>query len=80
MKNKCPCCGYLTIPEKESWGHICPVCFWEIDGFLKNDDQPSYANHGISINEAKANYKKIGACVKEMLPHVRKPKPEEMNL
>jgi hypothetical protein len=47
---------------------------------LKNDNQLSYANHGISINEAKANYKKIGACVKEMLPHVTKPNPEEINL
>jgi len=26
----CPCCGYLTLPERGAYD-ICPVCFWEDD-------------------------------------------------
>lgn len=29
--NKCPCCGYLTLPERGQYD-ICPVCLWEDDG------------------------------------------------
>ncbi|HEI2325144.1 TPA: hypothetical protein SI485_004590, partial [Escherichia coli] len=27
---KCPCCGYLTLPERGQYD-ICPVCQWEDD-------------------------------------------------
>ena len=27
--SKCPCCGYLTIPNKgDALAYICPVCMW----------------------------------------------------
>ena len=35
--SKCPCCGYLTIPNNgDALGYICPVCMWEIDLFIKS--------------------------------------------
>ncbi len=75
-KYQCPCCGYFTynIPANEDCGYICPVCFWENDPFIAFDDETSDANHGITLNEAKANYLQFGACEEEMLCHVRPPK------
>lgn len=79
-KHPCPCCGYYTypVPAEEDCGYICPVCFWENDSFIASDDDPSDSNHGITLNEAKANYLQLGACCKAMLRHVRPPKPGEM--
>lgn len=37
----------------------------------------SGANHGLTLKEGQQNYKAFGACKKEMIPHVRKPKPFE---
>lgn len=80
-KHKCPCCGYITIADDQGvpcFGDICPVCFWEID-FLAGPDDPSAANHGLTLTQAQKNYKDFGACEKEMLQHVRDPKPEELS-
>lgn len=41
-------------------------------------DIPSGANHGLTLRAAKNNYRLFGACEKEMLPHVRKPKESEI--
>lgn len=38
---------------------------------------PSSANHGLTLKEGQQNYKEFGACEREMLPHVRKPKSFE---
>lgn len=75
----CPCCGYFTypVPPKEDCGYICSVCFWENDPFLHSDDEPSDSNHGIALNEAKANFLRFGACEEAMLQYVRPPKKEE---
>ena len=63
-KYQCPCCSYFTynVPPAEDWGF--------------NDD-PSGSNHGITLNEAKSNYLKFGACEEEMLQYVRPPKSSE---
>ncbi|EJB9782664.1 hypothetical protein MXI60_003206, partial [Salmonella enterica subsp. enterica serovar Meleagridis] len=29
--NKCPCCSYLTLPERGQYD-VCPICQWEDDG------------------------------------------------
>ena len=51
--SKCPCCGYLTIPNKgDALAYICPVCMWEIDLFIKSDDESSDLNKGLSLKEA----------------------------
>lgn len=77
----CPCCGCLTfpVPQNEAIAYICPVCFWENDVFIESDEEPSDENHGMSLNEARENYQKIGACSENMLVHVRKPRPEEIS-
>ncbi|EEW2168121.1 hypothetical protein PPV52_004650 [Escherichia coli O103] len=43
---KCPCCGYLTLPERGQYD-ICPVCQWEDDG-RSEDRLNSYS----SVNHA----------------------------
>lgn len=79
MKYKCPCCGYYTfpIPARDALAYICPVCFWENDLFTSSDDEPSDENHGLTLNQGRATFKRIGACRPEMLVHVRKPTAEE---
>jgi cysteine-rich CPCC protein len=76
---RCPCCGCKTLPERGG-DDICPVCFWEDDG---QDDQDADVvrggpNHALSLTQARANYRSFGACEERLLPHVRKPLPEEL--
>lgn len=74
-KYKCPVCGYYTLNSR-GWNEICPVCFWEDDDFSIGEtmdlDEESLCN-GMSINEAKNNYKLLGAVEKDCLNLVRKP-------
>lgn len=81
MNHKCPCCGFYTFPQplNKSIGDICPVCFWEIDFFAGSDDEPSGANHGLSLNECRNNFKEFGACTSAMTKYVRAALPEEMS-
>jgi hypothetical protein len=80
MKYKCPCCGCYTytVPTERNHAFICDVCFWENDLLLSSDIEPSDSNHGLTLHEAKENYRNMGACCKEMLQHVRPPKPDEL--
>lgn len=82
MKYKCPCCNNFTFPvsPKDDVGYICPVCFWENDAFISNENEPSDCNHGITLLEGRANYKKFGACEKSMIENVRKPYIDEMRI
>lgn len=76
----CPCCGCLTLPapETECLGFICPVCFWELDLFTDGPADPSDCNHGLTLPEARLNYRRLGACAEAMLSHVRPPRKEEL--
>ncbi len=74
-KSACHCCGCLTISERGRHD-ICPVCFWEDDPDQTPEQDLGGANP-MSLIEAQANYKKIGACEPAMLPHVRAPGPHE---
>ena len=60
---KCLCCGLetLPVPPEEAIAFICPVCWWENDVFIKSDDELSDENKGITLNEARANYKKCSS-------------------
>lgn len=80
-KVKCPCCGCYTIPQgtKENYptdGYICEVCFWEIDEFISSDDEWNDVN-GLTLNEARENYKVFGSVNRKYLGKVRKPTDEE---
>jgi len=72
MKVKCPCCEHLSIEEE--WD-ICPICFWENDPVMSQEnwlDTSIGANH-VSLNEARRNYLLFGACDERVLKYVRKP-------
>ena len=57
---------------------ICPVCFWEDDlDQIEDPDLEEQANT-VSLNQARENYKKFGACEEDMLKHVRPPKEDEL--
>lgn len=78
MKFACHCCGNLTMDtDPTDTFNICPVCFWEheyTDGMPFGVSGPN----GCSLNEARENYKRIGACTEKDMEFVRKPLPEEI--
>lgn len=76
-KYRCPCCGYYTLEDDPGHFDICPVCFWEDDGI--QSDNPDYGGGAnvISLNQARENYKKFGACDIVSLDAVRPPTDEE---
>lgn len=80
MRYQCPCCGCFTysVPPREDHGYICPVCFWENDRQLCSDKEKSSSNHGLTLAEAKENYRRIGACEEAMREHVREPRADEI--
>ena len=57
----CPCCG-ADIPENPYPGYICATCWWEIDPFVCSDSEPSDLNHGLSLEEARMNFRAFGVC------------------
>jgi Cysteine-rich CPCC len=76
--NPCPCCGFLTMREPPGSYVICPICAWEDDGVQYAD--PSYEGgaNGISLTQARENYRSIGAISKSRLSMVRPPLPDEL--
>jgi hypothetical protein len=76
-KYKCPCCGYYTLEDEPGHFDICPVCGWEDDNLQA--DEPNYAGgaNRINLNQARENYKKIGAIEECFLDDVRPPTEEE---
>jgi len=32
---------------------ICPVCFWEINLFIKSEDESSDQNHDLTLDQAR---------------------------
>ncbi len=76
---RCPCCGCKTLDERGGY-EICQVCFWEDDG---QDDHDANIvrggpNGALSLSEARANYRKFGACEQQFVGNVRQPRPEEL--
>lgn len=76
VKISCRCCEHLTIDARGDYD-ICPVCFWEDDNVPGYDD-PSGANHGLTLAEGRENYRMIGACEIDMLQYVRPALLEEV--
>ncbi|GAA5214241.1 CPCC family cysteine-rich protein [Corallincola platygyrae] len=65
---QCPCCDHFTLEQRGRY-EICPVCFWE-DEPLLDDDEGSAANHGVSLTDARINFLTLGASYPEMKKHV----------
>ena len=79
-KLKCPCCGYYTIDNDgdDIVVDICEVCYWQYDVIAQ--ENPNIAigpNHGVSLNQARENYKRIGASSIRVKDFVRLPKENE---
>lgn len=79
-KYPCPCCGFKSfpVPAADALAYICPVCFWENDVFTTSDDEPSDENCGMTLNQGRAAYRKLGVVREEFLQYVREPLPEEI--
>lgn len=77
LKYKCPCCGYYTLKELGVYD-ICPVCYWEDDPFQIEDPDLEEQANTVSLNQAKENYKKFGACEERLKKYVRQPKKDEL--
>jgi hypothetical protein len=79
IKYCCPCCGFRTLSRKPpgSYG-ICPVCYWEDDA-AQFDDPTADGDgaNGVSLDQARKNFKEFGASEREALEYVRPPNPEE---
>lgn len=71
-KFKCPCCGCYTLESRGNY-EICEVCFWEDDRVQESDPKLAGGANRVSLNEARENFKKFGACEKSMVLKVRKP-------
>lgn len=74
----CPACANLTLHEQPPGTfEICPVCWWEDDRVqFYEPDYPGGANR-VSLNEARANYRRIGAAAPEDVGRVRAPRSDE---
>ncbi|MDB5345215.1 MAG: hypothetical protein JWP89_3592 [Schlesneria sp.] len=73
----CFICGHKTLDSRCDWD-ICPVCFWEDDTYVdENQDESSPANGDMRVSEAQANYIVHGCCCLAVLSHVRAPKRDE---
>jgi len=75
MKYTCFICGYKTLDSRCDWD-ICPVCFWEDDVWVEEEDENSPAN-SLLVSVAQANFMLFGAVDKKSINDVRKPLPNE---
>jgi hypothetical protein len=76
----CPCCGFLTLPEKPPGTFaICPVCFWEDDDSQFRDPIFDGGANQVSLVQARKNFTEYGAVAREFRGQVRAPLPEETN-
>jgi hypothetical protein len=76
---RCPCCECKTLGERGGF-EICPVCFWEDDGQDDHDADVVRGgpNGALSLSQARANYRRLGACDEQSVGSVRPPRPEEL--
>lgn len=78
-KHKCVCCGYHTLNEAPPGTfEICLVCYWEDDNVQYDDPDYEGGANGISLNNARENFKAIGAISVKYLKNVRKPFQHEI--
>ncbi len=75
----CPCCKFVTLGSRGDY-EICKVCFWEDDGQDEHDAEivRGGPNYQLSLRQAQANYKAIGAVEERYLKFVRAPRAKEI--
>jgi hypothetical protein len=78
MAYPCPCCGYRTLTELGAF-EMCPVCWWEDDG--QNDADADVVRGGpngdLSLTDARANFRALGASDPSFTGSVRPPRDDE---
>lgn len=73
-KYQCPCCEHYTLSKKpDNTFQLCPVCYWEDDGVQLNDPEYTGGANEVSLNQARTNFKKIGAVEPHFKEYVRLP-------
>jgi len=77
--HRCPCCGCRTLRQRGRL-EMCPVCAWGDAGQDEHDADTvrSGQNAGLSLRQARANYRRLGASAAALAGRVRKPQPEEL--
>jgi len=76
---KCPCCGYYTLPEESPGSlEICHVCYWQDDSVGFAEPSRAVGSNAVSLEEARRNYRRYGACERRFADAVRAPLPEEI--
>jgi len=77
-KVRCPCCASRTLRER-GVDDICQVCWWHDDGQddVDADEVRGGPNGNISLTQARASYREIGASDPRFVGHVRRPTPSE---
>lgn len=73
----CPCCGHLTLPQGPGDYGLCPVCFWEDDGYQLRWPLSDDGANGISLYDAQATVARHGAVDRMFRKKVRKPRADE---
>jgi hypothetical protein len=56
----CPVCKYRTFLELGTW-KTCPVCGWNSDPMQEALPDEPVGSNGISLNEARRNFARLGA-------------------
>jgi hypothetical protein len=75
----CPCCGHWTLPGPPPGTYgTCPVCLWEDDGVQFDDPSLRGGANVVSLQEARANFRRVGASEERFLGQVRLPRPDEL--
>ncbi|GMO51050.1 MAG: hypothetical protein Pg6C_15490 [Treponemataceae bacterium] len=54
---QCPCCGNVTL-ESEGLFDVCEICEWQDDNIQRLKPDYTGGANAISLNEAKAAFKK----------------------
>jgi hypothetical protein len=75
---RCLCCGCATLGEQPPGTfEICPVCYWEDDNVQAKNPTLGGGANKVSLEEARRNFKTLGAISPEFVGMVRKPLPQE---
>lgn len=74
----CPCCGYLTLDQKPPGTFlICDVCNWEDDNVQYENPSFEGGANKESLNQARVNFRTLGASSEKAMSTVRRPLPNE---
>lgn len=77
-KYACPCCGYRTLHEPPPGTFdICPVCLWEDDNVQHDDPDFRGGANDVSLNEARANFRRMRVSDAQFADRDRAPLPDE---